>query len=383
MAKSLVQKLGDGFGRTSGSVDGPAEAMLIGGVDPAPAGLTDEDLVVDRESAREIGAMLRDPVEFFAKWPDLTRRAYNLNNLCSVIVDGVIDPVNLRIVAERFVNSYEGRHRVGWTRLANLLTAGKLLIPGTEAAVAEARQKRGTDPLTVPGLLEGRMSAEEAARINALLNSSRRVPTVREHFAYVVDAMTRADAAKRRAGGKGKVDVAAVLASIGLTGIVSVPTATRWAELHDADDSVLDAMFEGRITAAEAVQIVKAAPGKLAQQAAIAALPAKGEGRITATLAADTAKAATAAIAEAKDSGTSPKAAAKAAAKDVAAKRPHLTLRDLRKLLQSGKGSSAAHRAVRGVFDMLTMSPDDLSAEQIAAVPGLAEYLAETAPDAE
>lgn len=374
MAKSLVERLGSEFGRGRGLFcRGPAEKLIIGGVDKAPEGLTDEDFTVDVESAREIRAMLGNPRKFFESWPDKVRRAYNMNNLLLVLAHGVQDPLGVRIV-DAYGDTWEGRHRNAWTRLANLLITGKLVIPGTEAAVAEARENRGSELYDVPFMLD-KSTGDEAARLNATLNTSRRVPTARERFRYVTEAVTRAE----RAGGT--VDIAKVLASIGLAGEIPVATVKHWADLRDCADEVLDAMFDGRLSPPQAVTLVKGAPGKVAQRAAVAALPATGHA--TAAVVAETARAATAAVAEAKESGEAPKAAAREAAKKIAGKRAHLTVRDLRKIIERSKGATAAHRAVQGVLDMLTLSPDDMTKEQIGAVPGLAEYLSATAPDAE
>lgn len=379
MAKSLVDKLGKKFGRASGLCRGPAEDLLIGGVDKAPPGYTDDDMVVDVGSAREIRAMLENPRKFFEAWADAVRRAYCLNLLLSILANEVVDPVNARMLGT-YANVYEGRHRTALTRIANLLLQGKLIIPGTEAAVAAAREKRGNVLYDVPIMLD-KSTDTAAAEMNSFMNVMRRIPTARDVFEYVTGAITRAETLAERGGSA--VDYGAVLGSIGLAGQVQVATAKHWAELRGADDSVLDAMFAGRLTAVQAVELVKRAKGKVAQRAAVDALPAAGEGRITTAVVASAAQAATTAVADAKESGESQKAAARAAAKGAVGKRKALTLRDLRKLVTNGKGASAAHKAVRGVLDMLTTPPGDLTPEQIEAVPGLAAYLDETAPDAE
>ncbi len=377
MAKSLVDNLGDQFSRAGGLCRGPAEDLIIGGVDKAPEGFTDDDFTVDVESAREIGAMLKNPRKFFETWPDMTRRAYNFNEILSVLAEEVQVPLAVRMVGN-FGDIYEGRHRDAWVRICNLLISGKLVIPGMEAAVAEAREKRGDRLYDIPFMLD-KSTADKAAQRNAFMNIGRRIPTARDKFHYVTEALTRAETIAERTGKA--VDIGKVLGSIGMAGDVPVATVKHWAELRDCADEVLDAMFDGRITPPQAVALVKGAPGKVAQRAAVAALPTTGHA--TAAVVAETARAAMAAVAGAKESGEAPKAAAREAAKKIAGKRAHLTVRDLRKLVESGKGATAAHRAVRGVLDMLTRSPDDLTAEQIAAVPGLAEYLSATAPDAE
>lgn len=251
----------------------PPEALVIAGVDDGPGTSSLAAHLVDRTNQKRLKAIMADPCAFLAsdKPEDEEFQTY----VVSVATHGVEKPIEATKVEVDGVQVpfvVDGRGRVVYARIANLILGGKLKAPAAFAQrFAAACGDGGLDVVTVPAVaVRDDDPVELAARVHRS-NLARRTYTAAQRFDLIVG---RAKAADKQGV---EPDAGTIATALGL-GLAEVKAAL--AVWRKATPEVAKKVSSGAVTISAAAQIAALPAAK--QSAALEALEASGDTTVAA-----------------------------------------------------------------------------------------------------